>query len=143
MDSGQSHSPENVTVAKPSEKADNPQRILIVDDDPDIIESVRYALENNGHEVLVARDGNQGLAMAEREDPDLIILDMMMPKRSGFLVMEKLRRSSRQPHKIIMITANEGNRHKAYAEMLGVDDYIRKPFNMDQLLESVAKILED
>jgi len=130
-------------VAKPSEKADNPQRILIVDDDPDIIESVRYALENNGHEVLVARDGNQGLAMAEREDPDLIILDMMMPKRSGFLVMEKLRRSSRQPHKIIMITANEGNRHKAYAEMLGVDDYIRKPFNMDQLLESVAKILED
>ena len=130
-------------MAKPSEKADNPSRILIVDDDPDIIESVRYALENNGHEVLVARDGNQGLAMAEREDPDLIILDMMMPKRSGFLVMEKLRRSSRQPHKIIMITANEGNRHKAYAEMLGVDDYIRKPFNMDQLLESVAKILED
>ncbi len=130
-------------MAKPSEKADNPQRILIVDDDPDIIESVRYALENNGHEVLVARDGNQGLAMAEREDPDLIILDMMMPKRSGFLVMEKLRRSSRQPHKIIMITANEGNRHKAYAEMLGVDDYIRKPFNMDQLLESVAKILEN
>ena len=130
-------------MANPSEKADNAQRILIVDDDPDIIESVRYALEKSGYEVLVARDGNQGLAMAEREGPDLIILDMMMPKRSGFLVMEKLRRSSGQPHKIIMITANEGNRHKAYAEMLGVDDYIRKPFNMDQLLESVAKILED
>ena len=143
MDSGQIHSLENVTVAKPSEKPENAQRILIVDDDPDIIESVRYALENNGHEVLVARDGNQGLVMAEREDPDLIILDMMMPKRSGFLVMEKLRRSSRQAHKIIMITANEGNRHKAFAEMLGVDDYIRKPFNMDQLLESVARILED
>ncbi|MEE2685736.1 MAG: response regulator transcription factor [Planctomycetota bacterium] len=130
-------------MANPSEKADDAQRILIVDDDPDIIESVRYALEKSGYEVLVARDGNQGLAMAEREGPDLIILDMMMPKRSGFLVMEKLRRSSGQPHKIIMITANEGNRHKAYAEMLGVDDYIRKPFNMDQLLESVAKILED
>jgi len=143
MDSGQSRSLENVTVANPSEKADDAQRILIVDDDPDIIESVRYALEKSGYEVLVARDGNQGLAMAEREGPDLIILDMMMPKRSGFLVMEKLRRSSGQPHKIIMITANEGNRHKAYAEMLGVDDYIRKPFNMDQLLESVAKILED
>jgi len=128
-------------VAEPEEKADNPQRILIVDDDPDIIESVRYALENNEYQVLVARDGNQGLAMAEREDPDLIILDMMMPKRSGFLVMEKLRRSSR-PHKIIMITANEGNRHKAYAEMLGVDDYIRKPFNMNQLLESVSRVLD-
>ena len=129
-------------MAEPEEKADNPQRILIVDDDPDIIESVRYALENNEYQVLVARDGNQGLAMAEREDPDLIILDMMMPKRSGFLVMEKLRRSSGRPHKIIMITANEGNRHKAYAEMLGVDDYIRKPFNMNQLLESVSRVLD-
>jgi len=129
-------------VADSTDNAGN-RRILIVDDDPDIIETVRYALENDGHEVLVARDGNQGLAMAEREDPDLIILDMMMPKRSGFLVMEKLRRSSGDPHKIIMITANEGNRHKAYAEMLGVDDYIRKPFNMDQLLESVSRLLEE
>ena len=124
------------------ESDENRGRILIVDDDPDIIESVSFALENNGYEVLVARDGNQGLAVAEREDPDLIILDMMMPKRSGFLVMEKLRRSSRVPYKIIMITANEGNRHKAYAQMLGVDDYIRKPFNMDQLLESVSQVLE-
>jgi DNA-binding response OmpR family regulator len=129
-------------VADSTDNASN-RRILIVDDDPDIIETVRYALENDGHEVLVARDGNQGLAMAERDDPDLIILDMMMPKRSGFLVMEKLRRSSGDPHKIIMITANEGNRHKAYAEMLGVDDYIRKPFNMDRLLESVSRLLEE
>jgi len=129
-------------VADSTDNAGN-RRILIVDDDPDIIETVRYALENDGHEVLVARDGNQGLAMAEREDPDLIILDMMMPKRSGFLVMEKLRRSSGDPHKIIMITANEGNRHKAYAEMLGVDDYMRKPFNMDELLESVSRLLEE
>ncbi len=129
-------------MADSTDNAGN-RRILIVDDDPDIIETVRYALENDGHEVLVARDGNQGLAMAEREDPDLIILDMMMPKRSGFLVMEKLRRSSGDPHKIIMITANEGNRHKAYAEMLGVDDYMRKPFNMDKLLESVSRLLEE
>ena len=129
-------------MADATDNAGN-RRILIVDDDPDIIETVRYALENDGHEVLVARDGNQGLAMAERDDPDLIILDMMMPKRSGFLVMEKLRRSSGDPHKIIMITANEGNRHKAYAEMLGVDDYIRKPFNMDRLLESVTRLLEE
>ena len=128
-------------MADSTDNAGN-RRILIVDDDPDIIETVRYALENDGHDVLVARDGNQGLAMAERDDPDLIILDMMMPKRSGFLVMEKLRRSSGDPHKIIMITANEGNRHKAYAEMLGVDDYIRKPFNMNQLLESVSQVLE-
>ncbi len=117
------------------------RRILLVDDDGEIIESMRFALEAKGYEILVARDGNQGLAMAEREDPDLVILDMMMPKRSGFLVLEKLRRTRPVPMRIIMITANEGSRHKAYAEMLGVDDYIRKPFAMDRLIGSVARLL--
>jgi DNA-binding response OmpR family regulator len=117
------------------------KRILLVDDDPEIIESLRYALSSRGYNVLVARDGNQGLAMVERDDPDLVILDMMMPKRSGFLVLEKLRRTRPVPIRIIMITANEGSRHKAYAEMLGVDDYIRKPFAMDRLMESVERLL--
>jgi DNA-binding response OmpR family regulator len=117
------------------------KRILLVDDDYEIVESMRLALEAKGYQVLIARDGNQGLAMAEREDPDLVILDMMMPKRSGFLVLEKLRRTRRVPMRVIMITANEGSRHKAYAEMLGVDDYIRKPFPMDRLIESVTRLL--
>ena len=117
------------------------KRILLVDDDHEIIESLRMLLESKGYQIQVARDGNQGLAMAEREDPDLMILDMMMPTRSGFLVLEKLRRSRPVPMKIIMITANEGSRHKAYAEMLGVDDYIRKPFAMDRLLESVERLI--
>jgi DNA-binding response OmpR family regulator len=117
------------------------QRVLIVDDDQEIVESVRFALEANDFDVLIARDGNQGLAMAEKEDPDLVILDMMMPKRSGFLVLEKLRRTRPVPLRVIMITANEGSRHKAYAEMLGVDDYIRKPFAMDRLMESVKRLL--
>jgi DNA-binding response OmpR family regulator len=118
-----------------------PKRILLVDDDAEIIEAMRYALEGRGFQVLIARDGNQGLAMAEREDPDLVILDMMMPKRSGFLVLEKLRRTRPVPVRIIMVTANEGSRHKAYAEMLGVDDYIRKPFAMDRLLDTVDRLL--
>ena len=117
------------------------KRVLLVDDDFEIVESMRIALEARGYQALLARDGNQGLAMAEREDPDLMILDMMMPKRSGFLVMEKLRRTRPVPLRIIMITANEGSRHKAYAEMLGVDDYIRKPFAMDRLLESVERLI--
>lgn len=117
------------------------RRVLLVDDDAEIIEAMRYALEAKGFEILVARDGNQGLAMAERDDPDLVILDMMMPKRSGFLVLEKLRRTRPIPMRVIMITANEGSRHKAYAEMLGVDDYIRKPFAMDRLLDSVTRLL--
>ena len=63
--------------------------VLIVDDDPEVVESVRYALESNGFSVSVARDGNQGLALAETKKPDLLVLDMMMPKRSGFLVLEQ------------------------------------------------------
>src|SRR5208283_3914958 len=117
------------------------KRILLVDDDREIVESMRIALEAAGYDILVARDGNQGLALADRENPDLVILDMMMPKRSGFLVLEKIRRTQPVPLRIIMITANEGNRHKAYAEMLGVDDYIRKPFAMDRLLDSVGRLL--
>ena len=122
--------------------SDQRKRILLVDDDPEIVESMRTVLEANGYRTLVARDGNQGLAMVEREDPDLVILDMMMPKRSGFLVLEWLRRNRRVPTRVIMITANEGSRHKAYAEMLGVDDYIRKPFAMDRLIESVERLLK-
>jgi DNA-binding response OmpR family regulator len=117
------------------------KRILLVDDDHEIVESMRTVLETRGYQILVARDGNQGLVMAESEEPDLVVLDMMMPKRSGFLVLEKLRRSRPDPMRVIMITANEGSRHKAYAEMLGVDDYIRKPFAMDRLLESVDRLL--
>jgi DNA-binding response OmpR family regulator len=124
-----------------AKSAEKRKRVLLVDDDSEIVESVRIALESNGFEVLVARDGNQGLAMAEREDPDLVVLDMMMPKRSGFLVLEKLRRTRPVPLRVIMITANEGSRHKAYAEMLGVDDYIRKPFAMDRLMDSVKRLL--
>jgi DNA-binding response OmpR family regulator len=127
---------EAVKQAVPSGK-----KILVVDDDVEIIESVCYALEGAGHEVVIARDGNQGLALAERENPDLIILDMMMPKRSGFLVLEKLRRLRDEPLPVIMITGNEGSRHKAYAELLGVSDYIRKPFAMDRLIDAVKRLI--
>ncbi|PQO42473.1 response regulator transcription factor [Blastopirellula marina] len=126
---------------KEAKKAEQ-QTILLVDDDTEIVETMRFALEGQGYRVLVARDGNQGLALAERDDPDLIVLDMMMPKRSGFLVLEKLRQTLKVPIKVIMVTGNEGNRHKAYAEMLGVDDYIRKPFAMDRLIGAVKKVLE-
>jgi DNA-binding response OmpR family regulator len=136
-----------VAVAEPASRgaaggASRGKRILLVDDDNEIVESMRAVLESRGYEILVARDGNQGLVLAEKEVPDLVVLDMMMPKRSGFLVLEKLRRGNPNPVRVIMITANEGSRHKAYAEMLGVDDYIRKPFAMDRLLASVDRLLQ-
>ena len=105
-------------MAKKASNGD--KRILLVDDDAEIIESLRLALEAQDYQVLIARDGNQGLALIERESPDLIILDMMMPKRSGFLVLERLKRLGEKKHRIIMITANEGNRHKAYADYKAV-----------------------
>lgn len=119
------------------------KRVLIVDDDAEIVHSLRAALEANGYEVLVARDGNQGLALVVREQPDLLLLDMMMPKRSGILVLEKLARSEEPAPPIIMMTANEGNRHKAYAETLGVADYLHKPFPMDRMIEAVQQQLSE
>lgn len=117
------------------------QTILLVDDDYEIVESMRTVLEGKGYRVIVARDGNAGLAMAERENPCLIVLDMMMPKKSGFLVLEKLKSRPGGLIPTIMITANEGSRHRAYAEFLGVRDYIRKPFALEKLVRSIDKIL--
>jgi len=136
--SDDSSQPVAATIAT---KSAGGKRVLLVDDDVEIVESMKTVLESKGYEILVARDGNQGLVLAEQENPDLVVLDMMMPKRSGFLVLERLRRSRPVPLRVIMITANEGSRHKAYAEMLGVDDYIRKPFAMDRLLDSVQRLL--
>ncbi|HEX8199380.1 MAG TPA: response regulator [Isosphaeraceae bacterium] len=121
-----------------------PQKtILLVDDDNEIIETMRTVLENRGYRILVARDGNAGLSVAERENPDLIVLDMMMPKKSGFLVLEKLKGRPGGLIPTIMITGNEGSRHRAYAEFLGVKDYIRKPFAMEKLVRSIDQILLD
>ncbi|MGO8900281.1 MAG: response regulator transcription factor [Isosphaeraceae bacterium] len=115
--------------------------ILLVDDDHEIVESMRTVLENKGYRILVARDGNSGLMVAERENPDLLILDMMMPKKSGFLVLEKLKSRPGGLIPTIMITGNEGSRHRAYAEMLGVCDYIRKPFAMEKLVRAVERVM--
>jgi DNA-binding response OmpR family regulator len=79
--------------------------------------------------------------MAETLTPDLIVLDMMMPKRSGFLVMEQLRREGNNKAKVIMITGNEGNRHQQYAGLLGVDEYMHKPFPMDRLIECARRLI--
>lgn len=115
--------------------------ILLVDDDTEIIETMRTVLESRGFRVMVARDGNAGLSVAERENPDLIVLDMMMPKKSGFLVLEKLKNRPGGLIPTIMITGNEGSRHRAYAEFLGVKDYLRKPFAMEKLVRSIDNVL--
>lgn len=115
-----------------------PKVILIVDDDYELSDGIRAVLENLGHRVLQARDGQQGKQLIYQQRPDLVILDMMMPRMGGYPVLEHFRDKKDAPP-IIMITANEGSRHKAYAEYLGVIDYIRKPFAMERLLEAVER----
>jgi DNA-binding response OmpR family regulator len=112
--------------------------ILIVDDDMELSDGLRMLLEKQGFRVIQARDGQHGTNMVYQQRPDLVILDMMMPRMGGYPVLEHFRGKTDAPP-IIMITANEGSRHKAYAEYLGVVDYIRKPFAMERLLEAVHR----
>ena len=117
--------------------------ILLVDDDRDILAAMTAALSDMGPRIVTAINGNDALTEAGKHNPDLVVLDMMLPGRSGFLVMEKLKRGKKRsdPPRVIMITGNQGARHKVYAESLGVDVYLNKPFRMERLLESVKKLL--
>lgn len=116
------------------------QQILLIEDDREIAATMRSILEGAGFEVTHATNGIEGQRQIEAARPDLIITDMMMPKMGGFPVLEFLK-TIKNPPPVIMVTANEGGRHKAYAEMLGVVDYLRKPFAMDVLLEAVGRAL--
>ena len=110
--------------------------ILIVDDDNELSDGLRAVLEKHGHRVIQARDGQQGKQQIYAQKPDLVVLDMMMPRMGGYPVLEHFRGKTDTPP-IIMITANEGSRHKAYAEYLGVIAYLRKPFAMEDFLAAV------
>lgn len=129
---------------RPGERAMNvakQKRVLVVDDDPQILDSVRSMLEAHGYEVIVAHDGNEGLVRAERDAPDLIILDVMMPRRSGFVVLERLGYRRDSGPKIIMMTASDEGRHEQFARARGADSFLKKPFKMETLLEVVGSLL--
>jgi DNA-binding response OmpR family regulator len=117
-----------------------PAKVLLIEDDREIQSTLSGVLQAAGYDVRIAPNGIEGQKRIEEDRPDLIITDMMMPRMGGFPVLEYLK-SLADPPPVIMITANEGGRHKAYAEMLGVSDYLRKPFAMDVMLEAVAKAL--
>jgi two-component system OmpR family response regulator len=119
--------------------------ILIVDDDPDIVTAITAGLSDTGAKIEAARDGSSAVAMVEKNTPDLVILDIMLPQKSGFLVLEQMRQKTPRGKgpKVIMITGNQGQRHRQYAEALGVDEYLNKPFRMERLLEVTEKLLAD
>ncbi len=118
--------------------------ILLVDDDREMLDALKMLFDETGATLRTAVDGNEALEAAKEFEPDLIVLDAMLPKRSGFLVLEKLKGSAKKrgskPY-VIMITGNAGKRHQTWAESLGVDGYLNKPFRMERLMESVGKLL--
>jgi DNA-binding response OmpR family regulator len=117
--------------------------VLLVDDDRDILAAMTAALDELGPEILTAENGDEALIQAQQHSPDVVVLDMMLPKRSGFLVLEQLKRGKKptDPPQVVMITGNQGSRHRVYAENLGVAAYINKPFRMEKLVETVKGLL--
>jgi DNA-binding response OmpR family regulator len=113
--------------------------ILVVDDESNIVELVRLYLEADGYTVVSAADGEKALAMYERHDPDLVVLDVMLPKLNGFEVCRELRRRGDVP--ILMLTARSEDVDAIVGLELGADDYVTKPFNPRALVARVKAIL--
>jgi DNA-binding response OmpR family regulator len=127
-----------------------PGKILVVDDDPDILDAITMILESQGYQVSTARDGIEGLATLKAENPDLMILDLMMPKMDGFAVCKELqdpRWSKFKDIPILILTSvrEEASRRRYELETgleLDVDDYIEKPMSPDILLERVSRLIK-
>ena len=113
--------------------------VLVIDDDPDIRDLLRTALEDRGYGVVCAPDGETGIARALKDLPDLVIVDMMMPRISGFAVLERLKHQHRLSIPIIMLTGNESDHQRQYAEFLGVAAYLNKPIRQVNLLQVVGR----
>jgi DNA-binding response OmpR family regulator len=120
----------------------NPKKILVVDDEVDLVETVRFPLEMEGFNVLVSYNGEDALNQARKENPDLIILDLMLPKLDGYKVCRLLKFDERYKHiPILMLTAKTQEKDKILGKETGADEYITKPFEMDYLMEKVKAYL--
>lgn len=118
------------------------KRILLVDDEADFVEVLKVRLENSNYEVIVAYDGEEGLEKAERDQPDLIILDIMLPKISGFDVCRKLKIDENFKNiPIIMLSAKFQPNDIKFGEAMGADAYITKPFEPRVLVDKMRELL--
>jgi len=115
------------------------EKVLIVDDEKPIVEILKYNLEKEGYRVVTAFDGEEALKMVETENPDVIVLDIMLPKKDGFTVCREIRSSRDIP--IIMLTAKEMEMDKVLGLELGADDYVTKPFSAREVTARIKAIL--
>ena len=119
------------------------KKILVVDDEKDITETLSFMLKAAGYDVITASDGEEGLKFAKEENPDLIILDVMMPKINGYKIARLLKYDNKYKHiPIIMVTARGQDSDKLIGEETGANEYITKPFEFEEVLKSVRKHLE-
>ena len=114
-------------------------KILIVDDEPPIIDVLAYNLKRANYDVVIARDGEQALAQFRREQPDVIILDLMLPKLDGLEVYRAVRRECETP--VIMLTARDSEIDRVVGLELGADDYVVKPFSVRELMARIKNVL--
>ena len=119
------------------------RKVLIVDDEPNIVTSLTFLMKKSGFETSVARDGEEALTEVERFRPDLVLLDVMMPKRDGFEVCQKLRATGRTELKIILLTAKGRETEVAKGLAVGADAYVTKPFSTRDLVEQVTRLLDE
>ena len=116
-----------------------PNKILVVEDDANLLETVRYNLSREGYDTITAADGEQAVTAARLKKPDLIILDIMLPKLNGFEVCRILRKEMNVP--ILMLTAKADETDKIVGLEIGADDYMTKPFSMRELIARVHAML--
>jgi DNA-binding response OmpR family regulator len=119
-----------------------PSKVLIVDDEPNIVLSLEFLMKQQGYETRVARDGDEALAEVERFRPDLVLLDVMLPRRDGFDVCQRLRADGWSELKILMLTAKGRDVEIEKGLALGADGYVTKPFSTAELVTRVANMLE-
>ncbi|MFH1304487.1 MAG: response regulator transcription factor [Planctomycetota bacterium] len=118
------------------------KRILIIDDDEGLTEPLQIAMEAAGYEVLTAHDGNEGVMKIERDAPDLVLLDLVMPRRSGFAVLDSIINHKRRAPRIIMVTGNSEPKYRELALDRGVDLFIPKPYHIEELVQAVNDLLK-
>src|SRR5688500_3462831 len=120
------------------------KKVLIVDDEPNIGTSLEYLMTRSGYDVEVARNGDEALALVETFMPDLVLLDVMMPRRSGYEVCQMLRENAQWRHiKIVMLSAKGREAEVSKGLSLGADDYVTKPFSNRELIAKVGGLLGD
>ncbi len=118
-------------------------KVLIADDEPNIVTSLEFLMGRQGYETRVARDGDEALAEVERFSPDLVLLDVMLPRRDGFEVCQMLRADGWGELKIVMLTAKGRDVEIEKGLAVGADAYVTKPFSTGELVARVASLLED